>query len=85
MIRNGRQTYWRRVVATLKGALTLPQFISADPKLIRDAFDRVDFIFELKMDGFRAVAYSGKNGTHLLSKGGPSYENAALSWTQSSP
>jgi len=70
MVHNGRQTCWYRVVAILKGALTLPQFISADPKLIRDAFDHEDFIFELKMDGFRGVAYIGKNGTHLVSKGG---------------
>jgi bifunctional non-homologous end joining protein LigD len=53
-----------------EGALKLPQFISADPKLIRDAFDHEDFVFELKMDGFRAVAHIGKNETRLLSKGG---------------
>jgi ATP-dependent DNA ligase len=52
--------------------LTLPQFISADPQLIRDAFDHEDFIFELKMNGFRAVAYIGKNETRLVSKGGRS-------------
>jgi hypothetical protein len=50
--------------------LTLPRFISTDPKLIRDAFDHEDFVFELKMDGFRVVAYIGKNETCLLSKGG---------------
>jgi hypothetical protein len=36
--------------------LTLPQFTPADPKLIRDAFDHEDFVFELKMDGFRGLA-----------------------------
>jgi bifunctional non-homologous end joining protein LigD len=50
--------------------LKLPQFISADPKLIRDAFDHEDFVFELKMDGFRAVAYIGKNEARLVSKRG---------------
>lgn len=50
--------------------MTLPLFISADPKLIRDAFDHEDFVFELKMDGFRAVAYIGKNETRLISKSG---------------
>jgi ATP-dependent DNA ligase len=50
--------------------LTLPRFISADPKLIRDAFDHEDFVFELKMDGFRAVAYIGQNETRLVSKTG---------------
>ena len=53
-----------------EGALKLPQFISADPKLIRDAFDHEDFVFELKMDGFRAIAYIGKNEARLVSKGG---------------
>jgi len=38
-----------------EAALTLPLFISADPKLIRDAFDHEEFLFELKMDGFRGL------------------------------
>ncbi len=50
--------------------MTLPAFIPANPKLIRDAFDHEDFIFELKMDGFRALAYVGKGGTRLVSKNG---------------
>jgi bifunctional non-homologous end joining protein LigD len=50
--------------------LTLQPFIPINPKLIRDAFDHEDFIFELKMDGFRALAYVGKDETRLVSKNG---------------
>jgi bifunctional non-homologous end joining protein LigD len=48
--------------------LVLPLLKAADPKLIRDAFDHEDFIFELKMDGFRALTYTAKNAPRLVSK-----------------
>lgn len=51
-------------------ALTPQIFSPADPKLVRDAFDHEDFLFELKMDGFRAMAYIAENGSRLLSKNG---------------
>jgi len=51
-------------------ALTPPLLSSPDPKLVRDAFDHEDFIFELKMDGYRALAYLSANGTRLVSKNG---------------
>jgi hypothetical protein len=35
----------------------LPQIKPINPLLIKAAFDDADFIFELKHDGFRAVAY----------------------------
>ena len=50
--------------------VTTQLFTPADPKLVRDAFDHEDFIFELKMDGFRALAYVGKNEARLVSKNG---------------
>lgn len=50
--------------------MTLSPFTLADPKLVRDAFDREDFFVELKMDGFRALAYVGANETQLVSKNG---------------
>lgn len=50
--------------------MTPQVFSPADPKLIRDVFDHEDFLFELKMDGFRAMAYIAKNDSRLLSKNG---------------
>ena len=50
--------------------MTPLRFISAVPKLIGDAFDHEDFLFELKMDGFRGLVYVGKNETRLVSKNG---------------
>ena len=50
--------------------MPLPHFIPADLKLIRDAFDHDDFIFELKMDGFRALAHVGPDETRLVSRKG---------------
>jgi hypothetical protein len=49
--------------ATLKLQVSLPQFRPATPKLRRDAFDHEDCIFELKKDGFRALAYVGADQT----------------------
>jgi len=37
--------------------LAIPPFTPAAPANIRDAFDHDDFLFELKMDGFRALAF----------------------------
>ena len=42
---------------------------------IRDAFDHDDFVFELKMDGFRALAYVGKDQTRLVSWRGNVYKS----------
>jgi hypothetical protein len=68
MVHNGHQTPCCSVAAITESALKLPQYISADPKLIRDAFDHEDFTFELKMDGFRGVAYIGKSEARLVSE-----------------
>jgi bifunctional non-homologous end joining protein LigD len=55
--------------------LTLPQFKPANPILRADAFNHEDFIFELKMDGFRALAYVGEHGTRLVSRNGNVYRS----------
>jgi len=47
-----------------------PHFIPADLKLIRKPFDHDDFIYELKMDGFRALAHVGPDETRLVSRKG---------------
>jgi bifunctional non-homologous end joining protein LigD len=49
-------------------------FTPAAPTNIRDAFDHDDFLFELKMDGFRALAYVGKDETRLVSRRGNVYK-----------
>jgi bifunctional non-homologous end joining protein LigD len=48
--------------------LPLPPFTPAAPANIRDAFDHEDYIFELKMDGFRALAHVGPDETRLVSR-----------------
>ena len=55
--------------------LSFPQFTPAD--LIRRAepFDHEDYIFELKMDGFRALAYVDHDGTRLVSRGAKVYRS----------
>jgi hypothetical protein len=37
-------------------------------KLVRDSFDREGWLFELKWDGFRAIAEKGKQGVLVLAK-----------------
>jgi bifunctional non-homologous end joining protein LigD len=54
----------------LKAHFVLPLVKAADPKLIRDSFDHEDFIFELKMAGFRALTYTSKNAPRLISRNG---------------
>jgi bifunctional non-homologous end joining protein LigD len=54
--------------------LPIPPFTPAAPTNIRDAFDHDDFIFELKMDGFRALAHVGPDETRLVSRRGNMYK-----------
>ena len=49
-------------------------FTPASPTLRPAAFDHDDFIFELKMDGFRALAYVGPDETRLVSRKGNVYK-----------
>lgn len=52
--------------------MALPQFTLAAPELRRAPFDDEAFIFELKMDGFRGLAYTGKSSARLVSRTGHS-------------
>ena len=54
--------------------MPLPPFTPAAPANIRDAFDDDDYIFELKMDGFRALAHVGPDQTRLVSRRGNVYK-----------
>ena len=54
--------------ATLKPKLPFPHVIAASPVLRRDPFDHADYLFELKHDGFRALAYVDREGTRLVSR-----------------
>jgi bifunctional non-homologous end joining protein LigD len=40
-----------------------------------EAFDHDDFVFELKMDGFRALAHVGEHETRLVSHKGHTYKS----------
>ncbi len=55
--------------------LHLRHFIPASPVLRRDAFDHPDYIFELKHDGFRALAYVDHDSTRLVSRRGNVYRS----------
>jgi bifunctional non-homologous end joining protein LigD len=37
-------------------------------RLVRDAFDRQGWLFELKWDGFRAIAEKDRQGVRLYSR-----------------
>jgi bifunctional non-homologous end joining protein LigD len=57
--------------------LPVPVFTPPELTPLRSAFDRDDFIFELKMDGFRALAYIESTGTRLVSRRGNTYKRFA--------
>jgi ATP-dependent DNA ligase len=61
--------------ATLKPKLPFPHVIAASPILRRDAFDHADYLFELKHDGFRALAYVDRDGARLVSRRGAVYQS----------
>ncbi len=53
----------------------LLHFTPANPVLRRDAFDNPDYIFELKHDGFRGLAYVEGDGARLVSRRGNPYRS----------
>ena len=63
--------------ATLKAKLPLSPFTPADLERLPDAFDHDDFIFELKMDGFGALAYVDDHETRLVSRKANTYKSFA--------
>jgi len=50
------------------------QFQPADLTLLPEPFDHDDYLFELKMDGFRALAHVGEHETRLVSRRGIIYK-----------
>ena len=64
----------RAPAGTLRIGLPVPKFTTADLTRLPDAFDHEDFIFELKMDGFRALAYVDEHETRLISRKGNTYK-----------
>lgn len=55
--------------------MLISQFTAAAPIIRRDPFEHPDYIFELKMDGFRALAYVGEYQTRLVSRKGNVYKS----------
>lgn len=55
--------------------LSPPRFNPAELAKLPGAFDHDDFLFELKMDGFRALAYIGASQCELVSRKQNSYRS----------
>lgn len=55
--------------------MPIPPIIPAAPVLRRDAFDHPDYLFELKQDGFRALAYVDHDGVRLVSRRAHTYKS----------
>jgi bifunctional non-homologous end joining protein LigD len=52
-----------------------PQFTPAPLKKLPAAFDHDEFLFELKHDGFRALAYASPEACGLVSRRGIPYKS----------
>ena len=55
--------------------MLLPQFTLAQLIRIPEHFDSDEFLFELKMDGFRAIADVTTDGTRLVSRRSNTYKS----------
>ena len=55
----------------------LPRVTPINPKRLAAAFDHSDFIFELKMDGWRCVAYVEDDRCELVSRNRNTYKSFA--------
>ena len=55
--------------------MRLPQMDPAKLTLVRQPFDHPDFLFELKHDGFRALAYISDGHCELVSRRRNSYKS----------
>src|SRR5437870_138290 len=55
----------------------LPNFTPLPLKRRRDPFDHRDWLFELKLDGFRALAYVERDGCRLVSRNGNTFKRFA--------
>jgi len=54
--------------------VAFPRIVPIAPIRVREAFDHRDWIFEPKLDGFRALAYVGDGGCALISRRGYAYK-----------
>jgi len=54
--------------------VALPTVTPIAPSRVREPFDPPDWIFELKLDGFRALAYVEGNACRLVSRRGHVYK-----------
>ena len=54
--------------------MALPTITPIAPTRIRAPFEHADWIFELKLDGFRALAYVEDNQCRLVSRRGHLYK-----------
>jgi bifunctional non-homologous end joining protein LigD len=52
-----------------------PRFDTAQLSLVRTPFDHLDFLFELKHDGFRALAHIWDGNCELISRKRNSYKS----------
>jgi bifunctional non-homologous end joining protein LigD len=48
--------------------------------LRRDAFDHTEYVYELKMDGIRAIAHVERDSTRLVSRRGNVYKSFPRLW-----
>jgi len=55
--------------------LPFTHFTPAELTRLPESFDHPDFLFELKMDGFRALAHVGEHETRLISRKGNPYKS----------
>ncbi len=53
----------------------LPQFSPAQLVRLRDPFDSSEFLYELKMDGFRELAEISDGQVRLVSRRGNTYKS----------
>jgi bifunctional non-homologous end joining protein LigD len=65
------------VAATRLRNVNLPRIQPINPSRIASAFDHQDWFFELKNDGFRAVAYIEDGGCRLISRKNIVYKSFA--------
>jgi hypothetical protein len=55
--------------------MSLSRLAPASPVLRSDAFDHAAYVYELKMDGFRAIAHVDRDSTRLVSRRGNVYRS----------
>jgi ATP-dependent DNA ligase len=59
----------------------MPRFTPMPLRRMREPFDHADWLYELKYDGFRALAFVRRTGVELVSRNGNRFRQfAALFW-----